>query len=72
MDEGAFLESQSVHRGIAYSIRRLRDSVWQWNTHPPLQSVRGLAPATGIISGDAKEAIRAAKRTIDSQHVWLR
>ena len=60
-------DAPAIHRGIGYSIRNLGRSEWLWEIHPPAEAVKGLELASGKVSGDAADAIRAAKRAIDRQ-----
>ena len=63
------LNPASVHRGVYYAIKNLGDSIWQWEIYPPEKAVKGLRFDSGKISGESKDAIRAAKRAIDSQQL---
>ena len=65
------MKSASTHRGVNYSIRSLGRSEWLWEIHPLVQAVKGLESASGKVSGDSKDAIRAAKKAIDVQAVAL-
>jgi len=57
----------SVYRGICYAVRNVGNSVWQWEIYPPQESVKGLRFETGKVSGESKDAVRAAKQAIDLQ-----
>ena len=57
----------SVYRGVCYAVANVGNSVWQWEIYPPQESVKGLRFETGKVSGESKDAVRAAKLAIDSQ-----
>lgn len=63
--------SASVHRGVCYAVKNIGNSVWQWEIYPPHEAVKGLRFETGKVSGESKDAVRAAKQAIDSQQFAL-
>ena len=62
-------DAPTIHHGIGYSIRSLGHSEWLWEIHPPIETVKGLEPASGKISGNSGDAIEAARKAIDRQAV---
>jgi hypothetical protein len=67
LNRGAwFLRHRTFHRGIAYSVKEIDETHWQWKIHPPT-SVLGLMPKSGFAKGTQADAIDAAKREIEAQ-----
>jgi len=60
---------ESVHRGVCYAVRNLGNSLWQWEIYPPQEAVKGLWFESGKVSGESKDAVRAAKQAIDNQQL---
>ena len=58
--------SRNVHRGVPYTVVRVRDDYWVWEIHPP-EAVQGWAKAGGSAVGTASDAARAATREIERQ-----
>jgi hypothetical protein len=67
MREGtANVSSFGYHHGVAYAVRELDLDLWRWAIFPP-RSVTGYTPADGVVLGNRKDAIKAARREIEAQ-----
>jgi hypothetical protein len=64
--KGELMERQFGHCGIAFFIQEAGDGLWEWKLAPP-NSVLGLWPETGMVSGEIGAAIVAARRAIEHQ-----
>jgi len=60
------MERRYGHRCIAFSVRKAGNCQWQWKLIPP-DSVAGLWPEHGMMTGEARFAIDEARRAIERQ-----
>ena len=56
----------ATHRGIKFTIARIREDEWIWEIRPP-SSVTGWERASGRAWGTASDATKAATREIERQ-----
>jgi hypothetical protein len=53
------------YRGVAYSIKKLHEGLFQWKLHPNLEPPWTTLVHTGHTSGIFSDAVAAARRAID-------
>ena len=54
------------HCGVVFSVKPVGVRRWQWAVSPPT-CVLGLSEETGEVDGERDDAIRAARKAIETQ-----
>ena len=62
------MPSPDYHRGVAYAVKEIAASLWEWSIFPP-DCVKGFTPTSGVTAGTRLNAVDAAKREIEAQYV---